>query len=150
MGERGVIAGACGQPDCCCREASSMEAMATLVSNAMQAGDLPVITSLLAPDVRWGDPHQSVPTCRNKSQVLRWFENAQQAGASADVIETIVLGQHILLGLAVRGNPRATTKEKPVVRWQVMSIEDGKIAEIRGYESRSDAEHFAVAGTSNW
>jgi ketosteroid isomerase-like protein len=127
-----------------------MDAVATVVSNAMQSGDLPTITALLAPDVRWGDPEQSVPTCTNKSQVLRWYENAHRAGASADVIETVVLGRNILLGLAVRGNPRATSPTDPDVRWQVMSIEDGKIAEIRGYESRGDAERFATSGTSHW
>jgi hypothetical protein len=104
----------------------------------------------LANDVRWGAPEQSVPTCTNKSQVLRWYESAQQAGASADVIETVVLGQHILLGLKVQRNPRSKSESKPMVRWQVMSIEDGKIAEIRGYETRSEAERFATSGTSNW
>jgi hypothetical protein len=31
-----------------------------------------------------------------------------------------------------------------------MSIDDDKIAEIRGYEARSDAERFATSDTSDW
>jgi hypothetical protein len=31
-----------------------------------------------------------------------------------------------------------------------MSVEDDKIAEIRGYDSRVEAERFATSGTSNW
>jgi len=31
-----------------------------------------------------------------------------------------------------------------------MSVENGRIAEIRGYGSRSETERFATSGTSNW
>lgn len=127
-----------------------MDAMADVVSSALQRGDLPVITALLANDVRWGAPEQSVPTCTNKSQVLRWYEGAQLAGASADVVETVVFGQNILLGLKVRRDPRAKSESEPIDRWQVMSVEDGKISEIRGYDSRIEAERFATSGTSIW
>jgi ketosteroid isomerase-like protein len=127
-----------------------MDAMAIVVSRALQEGDLGAMSALLAHDVRWGAPEQSVPTCTNKSQVLRWYESAQLAGVSADVVETLVLGKNILLGLRVRGNPRATSELTPNVRWQVMSVEEGKIAEIRGYESRDEAQRFATSGTSNW
>jgi ketosteroid isomerase-like protein len=127
-----------------------MDALATVVSSALQNGDLAAITALLANDVRWGAPEQSVPTCTSKSQVLRWYENAQLAGASADVVETIVLGQNILLGLKVRRDTGPDTESTTFVRWQVMSVEDDKIAEIRGYDSRVEAERFATSGTSNW
>jgi ketosteroid isomerase-like protein len=127
-----------------------MDALATVVSNALRNGDLVAMTALLANDVRWGDPDQSVPTCTSNSQVLRWYENAQLAGASADVVETVVLGQNILLGLNVRRDTGPDIESTPAIRWQVMSVEDDKIAEIRGYDSRVEAERFATSGTSNW
>ena len=127
-----------------------MDALATVVSNALRNGDLAAMTALLANDVRWGDPDQSVPTCTSNSQVLRWYENAQLAGASADVVETVVLGQNILLGLNVRRDTGPDIESTPAIRWQVMSVEDDKIAEIRGYDSRVEAERFATSGTSNW
>jgi ketosteroid isomerase-like protein len=127
-----------------------MDALATVVSNALRNGDLVAMTALLANDVRWGDPEQSVPTCTSNGQVLRWYENAQLAGASADVVETVVLGQNILLGLNVRRDTGPDTESTPAIRWQVMSVEDDKIAEIRGYDSRVEAERFATSGTSNW
>ncbi len=126
-----------------------MDELAAAIAGALQSGDLAAITALMANDVRWGAPEQSVPTCRNKSQVLRWYENAQLAGASAQVIETIVLGEHIVLGVMVQGNPRAESPS-PSLRWQVMSVKDGQVAEIRGYDSRSEAEEFALSGVSNW
>jgi ketosteroid isomerase-like protein len=127
-----------------------MDALATVVSNALRNGDLAAMTALLANDVRWGAPEQSVPTCTSNSQVLRWYENAQLAGASADVVETVVLGQNILLGLNVRRDTGPDIESTPAIRWQVMSVEDDKIAEIRGYDSRVEAERFATSGTSNW
>jgi len=126
-----------------------MDELAAAVAGALQSGDLAAITALMANDVRWGAPEQSVPTCRNKSQVLRWYENAQLAGASAQVIETIVLGEHIVLGVMVQGNPRAESPS-PSLRWQVMSVKDGQVAEIRGYDSRGEAEEFARSGVSIW
>lgn len=127
-----------------------MHDLALTVRDALQGGDLVALTSLMAPDVRWGAPEQSVPTCSNKRQVLRWYEAAQLAGASAEVVETRVVGRHLVLGMRVTGNPRAESPTTPSWRWLVMSVENGKIAEIRGYGSRSDAEEFATSGVSNW
>jgi ketosteroid isomerase-like protein len=124
--------------------------LAIAVRDALQRGDLVALTSRMAPDVRWGAPEQSVPTCQNRGQVLRWYEKAQSVGASAEVVDTHVLGRHLVLGLRVKGNPRSESPRTPSMRWQVLSIENGTIAEIRGYESRRDAVEFATAGVSSW
>ncbi len=139
----------CDRNDCCCADLSICE-LAVAVRDAMQRGDLAQLASLMAPNVRWGAPEQSVPTCQNKGQVQRWYEAAQSAGASAEVVDTYVMGRHLVVALNVTGNPRAESASTPSMRWQVMSVQDGAIAEIRGYESRREADEFATTGTSTW
>jgi hypothetical protein len=58
------------------------------------------------------------------------------------------VGTNILVGLKIVANPR--TKSKVATRWQVLSVHDGRIAEIRGYERRGEAMTFATSGVSAW
>ncbi len=127
-----------------------MNDLAIAVRDALRRGDLGALASLLAPDVRWGAPEQSVPTCQNKRQVLRWYEAAQLAGASAEIVDVRVLGRHLVLRVMVTGNPRAESPTMSSMRWQVRSGEKGMSAEIRGYDSRREAEEFATTGGSSW
>jgi ketosteroid isomerase-like protein len=79
---------------------------------------------------------------------------AQANGVSADVTEVVVVGENIVVGLKIHTNPKTKTKTKTKTnvntRWQVLSVRDGRIAEIRGYETRGDATSFATSGVSNW
>ena len=116
-----------------------METLAQRVRYAMEAIDLATMEELLAPDARWGAPEQDVPTCRDL---------AQANGVSADITEVVVVGENIVVGLKIHANPK--TKSKGNARWQVLSVRDGRIAEIRGYETRGDATSFATSGVSHW
>jgi ketosteroid isomerase-like protein len=129
-----------------------MESLAQRVRYAMEAIDLATMEELLAPDARWGAPEQDVPTCRDAKEILSWYELAQANGVSADVTEVVVVGENIVVGLKIHTNPKTKTKTKTNVntRWQVLSVRDGRIAEIRGYETRGDATSFATSGVSNW
>jgi ketosteroid isomerase-like protein len=125
-----------------------MESLAQRVRYAMEAIDLATMEELLAPDARWGAPEQEVPTCRDAKEILSWYELAQANGVSADITEVAVIGENIVVGLKIHANPR--TKSKVNTRWQVLSVRDGRIAEIRGYETRGDATSFATSGVSHW
>jgi len=125
-----------------------MESLAQRVRFAMEAIHLVTMEELLAPDARWGGPEQDVPTCRNAREILSWYELAQASGVRADITEVTVMDENIVVGLKIRANPK--TKSKVNARWQVLSVEDGRVAEIRGFETRGDATSFATSGVSNW
>ena len=59
--------------------------IADRVRNALDAADLGQMAALLGPGVHWGAPDDPTPPCRNRSQVLRWFEKGRDAGRSATV-----------------------------------------------------------------
>ena len=49
--------------------------------------------------MQWGAPDDPSPPCRNRNQVLRWFERGRAAGRRATVAEVEVHGNALLVGL---------------------------------------------------
>jgi hypothetical protein len=127
-----------------------METIAARVRLAMESADLRLMGELLASDARWGAPEQDVPTCRNAQQVLSWYEMARDNGVRADITEVAIIGQRIVIGLKVLPNPKEKKRSRNVVRWQVLSVEDEHVVEIRGYDTRGEATDFATSGVSHW
>jgi hypothetical protein len=125
-----------------------MISLADEVRHAMETVDLVAMATLLAPEARWGAPEQSVPTCRNAQQVLSWYEMARDNGVRAEITEVTIEGRNIVVGLRIV-NANAS-KSPNNVRWQVLSVDQGLVAEIRGYETRPEAREFATSGVSHW
>ncbi len=107
--------------------------------DALSTADFDAFGSLLADDVRWGPPDVPAPPCRRREHVLAWYRRAHDAGASAEVTETLVVDDQIVVGLRVRGLPGATPSEGEVERWQVFTVRDGQIADIVGFPDRREA-----------
>jgi ketosteroid isomerase-like protein len=127
-----------------------MEMLAERVRNAMETIDLATMGELLAPNAKWGAPEQEVPMCQNAQEILSWYDLARANGVRADVKEVVVMGESIVVGLKVLANKDIDPTSKNRTRWQVMSVHDGRIAEIRGYETKGEATAFARSGVSNW
>jgi hypothetical protein len=127
-----------------------MEMIASRVRLAMETVDLQLMSELLAPDARWGAPEQDVPTCRNAQQILSWYEMARDNGVRADITDVVIVGSHVVIGLKILPNPAEKKRPRNAARWQVLSVEDELVTEIRGYETRGDATAFATTGVSNW
>jgi ketosteroid isomerase-like protein len=126
------------------------DTLAARVRNAMETIDLTTMGELLAPNAKWGAPEQEVPTCQNAQEILSWFDLAQANGVRAEIKSVDVVGGHLVVGLKVLANKDIDPKAKNRTRWQVMSVRDGRIAEIRGYETRGEATDFATSGVSHW
>jgi len=120
------------------------ERLAPLVGRALADADLDAYADLLHPDVRWGAPGDPSPPCQNRAQVLAWYRNGREAGTRARVTETVVAGDRILVGLHVTGTPAEAALGDGSDRWQVLTVRDGMVADIRGFESRDEAA--AAAG----
>jgi ketosteroid isomerase-like protein len=124
-----------------------VDSLAARVRYAMEAVDLDVMRELLAPNARWGAPEQEVPTCRNAQEILSWYELALENGVRAEITEVVVVNDNILVGMRILATAQ---RNKVNTRWQVLSVDDGRIAEIRGYERRGAAMTFATSGVSTW
>ena len=80
--------------------------------------------------MHWGPPGDANPPCRNRRQVLQWYERGRAAGRRASVTDLEVHGDALLIGL------RLETGEE---RWQVMRVGPEGVTDIRGYEDRTGA-----------
>jgi len=125
-----------------------MERVAAQVRPALEAADLTAYRDLLDPNVRWGAPGDPSPPCQNRDQVLAWYEGGRDSGTRARVVQTIVHGDRILVGLAVTHGP--ADGQPPRDRWQVLTVRGGRVVEIVGFDDQSDAAEYAglAGGTS--
>lgn len=127
----------------------SMTRLADRVRAAFDSADLTAIADLLAPDVRWGPPGDPSPPCQSRRQVLAWYERAKETGMRARVAGVTVLGDRLLVELAVRDTRASPAPRDESARWQLLTIRDGRIADIVGFDTERDARSYADASTAS-
>lgn len=122
--------------------AAVMDQLAAQVRSVLEAADLDAYADLLDSGVRWGLPGDPVPPCRNRAQVLAWYRRGREAGTRARVVETVVAGDKLLVGLKVARDsaPDAAAESD---RWQVLTVRDGQIIDITGFGDRAEAAAWA-------
>jgi RimJ/RimL family protein N-acetyltransferase/ketosteroid isomerase-like protein len=130
--------------------AEAMEELARRVAAALEAGDLTAFRDLLHPAARWGPPGHPAPPCRSREDVLSWYRRARDSGARARVAEAVVSGDRILVGLKVIPAPVAVGHGGDHDRWQVLTVRDGQVAEIVGFDDRAEAAAWAGMVPGRW
>jgi hypothetical protein len=56
------------------------------------------------------------------------------------VTKIVVQGDRVLVGLQIEGRSDPEARIGETNRWQILTVHHGRIADIRGFESRSDAQ----------
>ena len=113
--------------------------LAGRVTRALEHADFEAMRDLLDPDARWGHHDDPDGGCRNRDEVLAWYGERSRSGVSARVTEVVAHGDYLLVGLAVTGTWAALEADGEARRWQVMSVDNGKIVDIRGFDDRAEA-----------
>ena len=119
--------------------AEGMDEIAVLVRNALAAEDLSAFTELLDPAVTWGAPGARNPSCKNRNQVLTWYQRGRDAGVRGSVYDVEVLGDRLLVSMSVRGTESAQERGGAALRFQVLTVRSGKVVEIVGFDDRTEA-----------
>ena len=109
------------------------------VRYALESADLDAMSSLLAPDARWGPPDDQVSGCHSRDEVLAWYRGGRASGARAKVTELVEGRGTLLVGLEVSGTQGAAEQGGTAERWQVLTLRDGLVADIRGFNDRAEA-----------
>jgi ketosteroid isomerase-like protein len=124
--------------------ATDMDVLATLVRRALISEDVSAFAELLDPHVTWGAPGARNPTCKSRSQVLTWYERGREAGVRGSVFDVEVLGDRLLVSMSARGTVSAAERGGAALRYQVLSVRDGKIVDIVGFDDKGDALSYNV------
>lgn len=121
------------------RDPLAIDELAEEVRVALQAADLDAYFELLDPEVSWGPPNDLTTGCHNRREVLAWYRRGRERGMRADIFETVVVRNKILIGAKVSDGSGPNDGSGELSRWQVLTVVDGRINDIRGYEDREDA-----------
>jgi len=95
--------------------------------------DLELLGSLLHPQVHW------TGLCQNRAQVLDWYRGLVAEGTVATVESIEVDRDAVVLGLSVARQAEGARQAPPQRLYQVFSVEDEEVVEIRGYPDRASA-----------
>lgn len=120
-------------------DGNDLESLAGMVRTALQSPDLDSFRDLLAVDVHWGPPDDDSASCHTRADMLAWWRRAAAAGVRATVTEVVPGKDALLVGLAVTGRDAAGKAGDPDMRWQVLTVRDGLVVDVRGYEERATA-----------
>jgi ankyrin repeat protein len=95
--------------------------------------DLDLLGSLLHPQVRWSG------LCSTSAQVLDWYRQGLADGTRSAVESVAVDRDAVLLGITL-SRPAEGTRPAPAERlYQVFTVDNGEVIEIRGYRDRASA-----------
>jgi SnoaL-like domain len=116
-----------------------MDEIAGLVRNALVAEDLSAFAELLDPAVTWGAPGARNPSCKNRNQVLAWYQRGRDAGVRGSVYDVEVIGDRLLVSMNVRGTESARERGGAALRFQVLTVRSGKVVDIAGFDGKTEA-----------
>jgi ketosteroid isomerase-like protein len=128
-----------------------MERAAERIRLFYERADLRGLEDLLDPHVHWGAPGAKNPTCKNKEQVLAWITKSLESGRRGQVNDITVLDDKVLVELVTHRTQAAEVRGGAALRWQVLTVRDGLIVDIVGFDDRDEAlahAHAHTGGTS--
>ncbi len=94
--------------------------------------DLDLLGSLLHPEVRW------TGLCHNRAEVLDWYRGLLADGTAATVENVEVDRDAVLLHVSVARQAEGA-RPAPQQLYQVFTVDDAQVVEIRGYPDRASA-----------
>jgi ketosteroid isomerase-like protein len=120
---------------------ATSEPVAARWQAAFAAHDVATLSSLLDENVRWGGAEDTPQTCHTRSEVLARLAQQAAHGTTARVVE--VVADAFLVELHVT-HPETPAYQRSRTVYQVLTVADGRVTNIRGYPSRAEAA--AAAG----
>jgi hypothetical protein len=78
-------------------------------------------------------------TCTNRHQVLAWYEHGREAGVRGSVFDVEVMGDRLLVNMSVRGTEEARERGGTALRYQVLTVRNGKVVDIVGFDDKVEA-----------
>jgi ankyrin repeat protein len=110
-----------------------MAEIARHLETAARDLDLDLLGSLLHPEVRW------TGLCSDRTQVLDWYRAVLAEGMQASVRSVEVDRDAVVLGLTLGRRAQGARPAPPQPLYQVFTVDDAQIIEIRGYPDRDSA-----------
>jgi hypothetical protein len=109
------------------RGTGMMDDIAMHLEAAYRSLDLELLGSLLRPDVRWSGE------CSTSAEVLEWYRRLLADGTRATVESVVVDRDAVVMGLSVAAQAEGARPDPAERIFQVFTVDNDEIVEIRGY-----------------
>lgn len=119
----------------------TIDVVAAKVRIALNSADIEQFEDLLDPAVTWGAPGDQSPSCQSRAQVLAWYANGRDAGRRSHVRSVRTHENKIVVTMTVT-SPEGAGSD----RWQVLTVANGSVTDIRGYDDEVAALNAAGLG----
>lgn len=103
------------------------------LESAYEDRDLDLLGSLLHPQVKW------TGLCQNSAEVMEWYRRLRAGGVMPTVHTVEVDRDAVVLGLDVGGQAEGARPVPPQHLYQVFTVDDAQVIEIRVYPDRASA-----------
>lgn len=121
---------------------ATSEPVAARWQAAIAAHDIATLSSLLDENVRWGGPEDTPQTCHSRAEVLARLAHQAAHGTTARVVDVVAGSDAFLVELDVTHSETPTHARSRTV-YQVLTVAEGRVTNIRGYPSRAEAASAA-------
>jgi hypothetical protein len=122
---------------------SDSELAARSLRAAIESEDMEAYGALLDENVRWGPADETPETCHGRGEVQQRLARQRAAGMQRRLLEVVPGADAILVGFNVKRPVQGGfAREHPV--YQVLTVRNQHVVDIRGYASRAEAA--AAAG----
>ena len=71
--------------------------------------------------------------------MLAWYQRGKEAGVRGSVYGVEVRGDRLLVSMSMRGTESARERGGAALRFQVLTVRDGRIVDIVGFDDKAEA-----------
>ncbi len=114
---------------------------------ALRTGDFGVLEEALAEDARWRTVEDGDTNCAGRNTIIEIMSRSLGGRLRGTIDETIQTGSRVIV--AFRPERPADTAGRPLddgIAYMVVTIEEGKITELKGCVDRAAAEEYVQTG----
>ena len=112
----------------------------------MARGDLDAMEAALAPDARWRAVEDGPWNCRSRAEILEVMRGNLARGLAGEIDEVLTTGHRTVVAFRPARQWQGAWPLDGGIRYVVLTVRDGLIAEMKGCADRAAALQYAGMG----
>jgi ketosteroid isomerase-like protein len=111
--------------------------------SAVARGDLDAMEAALAPDAQWRAVEDGPWNCHSRGEILEVMRGNLARGLEGEIDEVLSAGDHTVVAFRPARSWNGAWPLDGGIRYVVLTVRDGLIAEMKGCADRAAARQYA-------